>query len=863
MRRHAAVIAAVLVAAGLVAWVRLAPLGLPALPERAAALARAAVATRFEPPPADLPKAVDDWIAAHPTEWQAALTAEQARLDEAWRFRDTRGRRWPFLGDLDSYAWLRAARTTLQRGTPCDAEVNGRCRDALALAPVGLSMPHARSLHIAAIAALHRAATAVDPDFPLPASAFLVPVLVGVLGVLPAFAIGRRLGGVIGGFIAALVASLQPTFLARSIGSDNDVWNVVLPLYAAWALVAAAQARRRRDQCLAALLAAAVIGVHAVSWSGWGFGFFVLLGGLGAALALHAAHWARRRGSARVWDAPTVRTLALAMAVFAAATALATHLGGAQEPLGGAFDRIVAALRPTAAPPPPGDARPSALRMVGELGTPTLGGIAGQSYGNLLFFAGWLGMLLLLLPRRDWRVPHYLVLIAGTLLYRLLLTAALPRGALVGLLALPLLAAAVIEARDGDEADVDAAGVGMLIAVWLLAALYVSFSAARFIMLLAAPLGIATGVAAGRLYGWLAAELREWIPGARSADALAAIAVLALAILPVRGGYATAAARLPMVDAAWAATLERLRDTTPPETIVTTWWDYGYWAKYFAERRTTADGGTLLTAVPYWLARLQTTADEAEAIGLLRMLDCGSDARPYPEGAAGAVARLTRHGLDERRAEEAVAALASRDRAAAAEHLAGLGLEPAARDEVLAATHCAPPPAVLVLSSEQVPLTPWWRLGAWRPGGVDPATRPAGLYVRDWVPCALEVDRRRCALRTHDGRGGRVLAVEFPDGRPQEARLVVERDGVTSSTAPSRLLVAGAMDIEATEGSDPSAPALLLDGQQRVLIGAPDAVASLFVRLMFLDGRGLRHFRKLDERTGARRQRVAAWAVEW
>src|SRR5690606_2361321 len=145
---------------------------------------------------------------------------------------------------------------------------------------------------------------------------------------------------------------------------------------------------------------------------------------------------------------------------------------------------------------------------------------------------------------------------------------------------------------------------------------------------------------------------------------------------------------------------------------------------------------------------------------------------PYPEGAAGAMARLMRHGLDERRAEEAVVALATRDRTAAAEHLAGLGLEPAARDEVLAATHCAPPPAVLVLSTEQLPLTPWWRLGAWRFGGGDPASRPAGLYVRDWVPCALEVDRRRCAVSTHDGRGGRVTAVEFPDGRPQEARMV-------------------------------------------------------------------------------------------
>jgi len=32
---------------------------------------------------------------------------------------------------------------------------------------------------------------------------------------------------------------------------------------------------------------------------------------------------------------------------------------------------------------------------------------------------------------------------------------------------------------------------------------------------------------------------------------------------------------------------------------------------------------------------------------------------------------------------------------------------------------------------------------------------------------------------------------------------------------------------------------------------------------MFLDGRGLDHFRKLDERTGARNQRVVAWEIAW
>jgi hypothetical protein len=221
-----------------------------------------------------------------------------------------------------------------------------------------------------------------------------------------------------------------------------------------------------------------------------------------------------------------------------------------------------------------------------------------------------------------------------------------------------------------------------------------------------------------------------------------------------------------------------------------------------------------------------------------------------------------RHGLDERAAYAAIGALVVRDRTDADAHLAGLGLDPGARAEVLAATHCAPPPMVVLLSSDQIAFGGWWRMGRWRSGPTDDAL-PAGLAIRDWVDCVLANGERRCALEVPDGTGGRIDAVVFPDDQPQQARVVMRRDDQTTTIAPSRLLLAGGMAVDDIAGADPSAPAVLLDGQQRALVGRPEAIASLYVRLMFLDGRGLDHFRKLDQRVGAGNQRVAAWAVEW
>src|SRR5258706_13889502 len=98
-------------------------------------------------------------------------------------------------------------------------------------------MAYARSLHIGAIVAVHKVATFFHAGYPLQASAFLVPVLVGAAGGLPAFFIGRLLGGGIGGLFAGLIISLSPPFFLPTVGDDNDLWKVVLPLYTRFAMI--------------------------------------------------------------------------------------------------------------------------------------------------------------------------------------------------------------------------------------------------------------------------------------------------------------------------------------------------------------------------------------------------------------------------------------------------------------------------------------------------------------------------------------------------------------------------------------------------------------------------------------------------
>jgi hypothetical protein len=167
----------------------------------------------------------------------------------------------------------------------------------------------------------------------------------------------------------------------------------------------------------------------------------------------------------------------------------------------------------------------------------------------------------------------------------------------------------------------------------------------------------------------------------------------ALTIAPAKSGYREARKYLPNINQAWWTTLEALREQSPPNAIINTNWDYGYWIKYAAERRVEADGGSLATHIPYWQSRALLSPNDNQAVGVLRMLDCESDATPQPEGQLGAYGKLVALGLDSIAAQSMVLELAGLDFADAKSRLARSGLSEAAQASVLASTHCDAPPA--------------------------------------------------------------------------------------------------------------------------------------------------------------------------
>lgn len=860
--------------------------------------------------------------------WMRLLPLSLAGLDAAakaqLRHRGADGREHTYLGDYDSYAWLHFAENELTTGTSCDAVEDGICRDTYSNAPVGRRELYAHSLHVTAIVAVNRIVNFFRPGYPLTASAFLVPVLVGALGVVPAFVIGWRLGGAPGAVLAAVLIGVNPLFLKRSFGSDNDVWNVFLPLGMNAAAIAAIGTRRWRGRFAYGLVAAVCAGLHAVTWRGWLFTYGLLVAGLFAHLVVVAARRWRRERQAGVFHLMPVRDAAMLLLVLIVATGVVADLAGSTDRywhspvdfVGNVLEWFSPAQATSENGAPPW---PNALATVGEMARLGLDGIAGFMGGRLLFLVGWLGLWLLALPPGAWRGWHWALLVVGGGLGLVLVYGRDPgRAALFVLLLAPAVAAllfAMLAADDAEETDTAAA---FLMILWFVGALCLAYGGLRYIMLLAPPFGIACGAAVGRLYQRLSRIAQARWPSFGLIRPTLAVISAALLIAPVQRGYAVASSYRPAMNDAWWDTLSKIRQESPRNAIVTTWWDYGYWAKYVAARRVTADGGSLLTHVPHWLGRALLAPTERESVGLLRMLDCASDATPEPEGSRSAYAALTTHGLDGISAHALILALARLDRDGARSVLAQRGFDTSTQEQVLGAMHCPPPPAYLVLTSALEKIAAWRRLGDWDPGrryvrrvvshmpeeeAVATMARrfgyaredALGLYrqaVRDlppaaprrivglargylhrgWLPCRSEVGDVVCPIGLPIDAAGTVLDdfVYSPD-KPSEGRLRIRRpneEGVAPRTTmwPAELVLADAAGLKRIA---PTVPidhdlAVLLDTvRRRVLLGTPAVIESTFTQLMFLDGRYARHFEKIDERLGYKGERVVAWRVLW
>src|SRR3989344_3948462 len=117
-------------------------------------------------------------------------------------------------------------------------------------------------------------------DLPLMSVVLIVSILIINMSVIPAFFIGRKIGGNVGGFFAGMIVAINSALLARTSGAvaDTDPWNVFFPLMILWLFLEALDTIDLKKQIIYTSLSGLFLGLFSYAWGGWWYPFDFILG---------------------------------------------------------------------------------------------------------------------------------------------------------------------------------------------------------------------------------------------------------------------------------------------------------------------------------------------------------------------------------------------------------------------------------------------------------------------------------------------------------------------------------------------------------------------------------------------------------
>lgn len=678
-----------------------------------------------------------------------------------------------YLFELDPWHWYRLAKNYLDHGYEGDLEYNGRYYDTYIYAGLPLdkrssSPKKIGTFHVLMIIVFYKIASFFNPSVALTTVAFYVPMIFGALFIIPAFFIGRKFAGNIGGFFAALLLSIHKALILRTSAgfSDTDGYSIFFPLMIIWLFIEAWDAEKKLAKILLSAGAGLLVGVYSYAWSGWwNIFYFIIAAVLITLLYILVCHFSQCFALAETikksYNLIKMQLLVLfvfiAGGIFSVSMSMgfskiaATFLNLVLAPLN--FVRFKAVATSTL--------WPNVFTTVAEQNSSSISEAISLTGGPILFFLAITGVLLYLaLSHKSYKdyspmivlsylwmfllfwlnkyftskVLFYILflsvpLICISLLYKtyktflhenpftiillLWLNLTIINGAYfdnviyyIILLTIPFILQMAFGAWHNQQASSHIIYTSLLI-MWLFATFYASIKGVRFTLLLVVPLVLCFGIALYTLYNLLVPVLKNmlFIPNIISKIALI-ILFLLLLIQPFKEGYTMSINMIPSINDQWYNLLVDLREKSAPDAIINSWWDMGHWFKAIGNRATTLDGGNQNSPQAHWLGKLLLTDNEYESMGILRMLDCGANTA-FNES-------QSMFNLDQVKTKNVIDHIILLSKSEAKNYLLQQGLSQEQSEHILQYTHCQPPEDYLVVSWDMIGKAGVWaHFGSW------------------------------------------------------------------------------------------------------------------------------------------------------
>lgn len=479
------------------------------------------------------------------------------------------GEKKHYLLASDSYYFLGLTQDLIDHGYFGSREEGSKFYYDLMLAPAGYWQPKTWHPYIGAF--VYKIMNFFKPDTDVMFAACFAAIFTMPFVLWAFYYACRRLGcGLFPTFIASVFFILAPIYLKRSTFAwyDDDAYSVFFPLlFAGFLFQAINQMKKLKKAIFYFILISISLALYSFFWYGWGFYWALCTAAIGI-IALLSFIKDRPSFKASIWLTATILIspfIAIGLLNgFPEIWKILTFAAGELQKF------IFPALT----------GWPDLFIVVGELRKSTFSEVIELSGGPVMFFGGILSLTWLIL-------------------------------------------------RAFFKYDKKTTKTSVLL-IFFAVTFYLALSAQRFTILCMTPLALLFAFGLHELWCFIN-QLTHNSPSLSknikhiiiASSALILIASLAQPIHASAIGIRTLLS--PIFNSAWERSLVKLRENTPINSVINTWWSPGHFVKAVAKRGVTFDGASIKGEQAYWLTQVYLSQTEEEALGILRMLNVSSN----------------------------------------------------------------------------------------------------------------------------------------------------------------------------------------------------------------------------------------------
>ena len=612
----------------------------------------------------------------------------------------------PYFSEMDSYFNYRMTEDVLDHGYMGDTKINGTSWDLHSYFPPGKEVSYTPL--IVYLTAFIYLLVNVFSNVPLTSVAFWTGAFVASLAVIPAYLFIRRITNDYGGITAGVLVGLAPFYFSHTFAGffDTDMFNMLLPILTVWFFIESLRADNLKNRSIFAVLSAVSMLLFSLAWQGWIYIFYLLIVTVVVYLLVSKFLFGYKTfnkpgdyDGIKEWF--THQPVIFALVVFIVLSSIlviitsgpASFASSLLGPLG--FTQIQSSVQVASA-------YPNVYVSVQELQVPDSALSAINNAGGLVVFifgllAVFLLFLRLMIGKKEVQTKAKEVESEKTTKTRKKRKKRRRKSKPKAQEKAKETQKKYIITQLNEFEKKNYLFYAVLMFIWIITTAYLLTKGVRFSELFALPVALSAGIFVGLMLEYI----KAYVPNNKLQTVVMVVLIAAAVFAPISSGYAISTSVVPGTNDPMVLSLNWIQNNTSPDTVITSWWDYGHLFTAVADRPVTFDGSTQNNLRAYWVGKSLTTTNETLSAGILRMLSTSGDSGPNT---------VELYTKDTGKSVEILTSILGVDRATATAILTtNYGLTAEQAQNITQYTHPDNPvPNVLITSSDMLGKAVWW-----------------------------------------------------------------------------------------------------------------------------------------------------------